>query len=142
VSTPLGRDWLLANLPHQGAMNLLAEIVEWDESRLRARAEGHRSPTHALRRGTMLPATAAIEYGAQAAAAHGALAAQAPSGAVMIAAVRAVRFHATRLDDVEEDLEIRAEQLGGGAAGVIYGFEVAAGDRVLAEGRVTIAFSK
>ena len=29
TSAPLGREWLAANLPHQGSMSLLDEIVAW-----------------------------------------------------------------------------------------------------------------
>jgi len=101
-------------------MNLLAAVERWDETTLHARADNHRSPSHALRRGALLPSTAGIEYGAQAAAAHGALSSQAPSGAGMIAAVRSVHLHVERLDDVEGDLQVLAEQLGDAASGVLY----------------------
>ena len=121
-------------------MNLLASIVEWDESRVTARATNHRDASHPLRRDSMLPVTAGIEYGAQAAAAHGALVGQA--GAGMIASLRSVRFHVERLDDVADALEVHAEQLGGGAGGVLYRFDVAAGGRTLVEGRVTVAFAR
>lgn len=142
MNAPLGRGWLLANLPHQGAMSLLSEIVGWDEQKLHARADNHRALDHALRRAMQLPATAGIEYGAQAAAAHGALASQAPSGAGMIAAVRSVRFHVARLDDIAGDLDVNVEQLGGGAAGVMYRFVVSSSGKPLVEGRVTVAFGK
>jgi len=142
VNAGLGRGWLLRHLPHQGAMSLLEEVTRWDESTLRARATSHRSPRNPLRRAGELPATAAIEYGAQAAAAHGSLASQAPSGAGMIASVRSVIFHVRRLDDIDGDLEIGAAQMGGAATGVLYRFEVSAAGRLLVEGRVTVAFSR
>ena len=137
-----GRDraWLLASLPHQGAMNLLDRVVEWDEAHVAARAANHRDAMNPLRRGSLLPASAGIEYGAQAAAAHGALIGQA--GAGMIASVRGVHFKVDRLDDVAGELEIRAEQLGGGAGGVLYRFDVSAEGRLLVEGRVTVAFAR
>lgn len=134
------RAWLLASLPHQGAMNLLDAVVAWDESHIAARATNHRDAANPLRRGSMLPITAGIEYGAQAAAAHGALVGQAGEG--MIASVRGVRFHADRLDDAGDTLDVTAEQLGGGAGGVLYRFDVASGGRLLVEGRVTVAFAK
>ena len=136
-----GRDraWLLASLPHQGAMNLLDRVVEWDEAHISARATNQRDATHPLRRDAMLPSTAGIEYGAQAAAAHGALIGQA--GAGMIASVRGVHFKVDRLDDVAGELEIHAEQLGGGAGGVLYRFELLAAGQALVEGRVTVAFA-
>lgn len=137
-----GRDraWIASHLPHRGAMCLLDEIVAWDDERLQARAIGHRRTDHPLRRAGMLPIASAIEYGAQAVAAHGALVAgsAAPPAAGYLAAARSVRFGAERLDDVEQPLDIRVERVGGGAAGVIYGFVVAAGERELASGRVTI----
>ena len=142
MSAPLGREWLAAHLPHQGAMNLLDEVVAWDATTLQARARNHRAATHPLRRAGELPIVAGIEYGAQAAAAHGALAAQAPSGAGMIAAVRSVVFHARRLDDIAGDLEVVAEQLGSAAGGVLYRFEVACAGRALVAGRVSVAFTR
>jgi predicted hotdog family 3-hydroxylacyl-ACP dehydratase len=139
--TPLGRDWLAQHLPHHGAMNLLDEVVAWDAASLHARTARHRDPSNPLRRGTELPVAAGIEYGAQAAAAHGALASGGPSGAGMIAAVRAVTFHAPRLD-VEGDLDVRVEQLGASDTGVLYRFEVSARGEPLVEGRVTVAFAR
>ena len=135
------RAWLLANLPHQGAMNLLDHIVAWDESMVHARATSHRDAGNPLRRAGVLPITAGIEYGAQAAAAHGALASSAASGAGLLAAMRGVVFHATRLDDLAAPLDVMAEQLGGGAAGVLYRFIVTCERRPLLEGRVTVAFA-
>ena len=139
---PLDRAWLLAHLPQAGAMNLLESVVDWDATTLRALARNHRAMDHPLRRGDVLPITAGIEYGAQATAAHGALAASRPPGPGMIAAVRSVRFAAHRLDDVAGDLDVRVEQLGSAAAGVLYRFEVAGSGRVLVEGRVSVAFAR
>ena len=134
------RDWLLAHLPHQGAMCLLDSVEAWDASTLRARAASHRDPGNPLRRAGMLPITAGIEYGAQAAAAHGALAANAPSGAGFLAAMRGITFHAARLDDLEGPLDIAVEQLGGGDQGVLYRVHVSHQGYQLVEGRVTVAF--
>ena len=139
---PAGRDWLVAHQPHQGAMNLLDAVVSWDESGLRAVANGHRSHSHPLRREGELPVACAIEYAAQAAAAHGALLASAPSGPGMLVAVRGVEFHAARLDGEEGALDIAVEPLGGGDAGVIYRFEVSSSGRTLATGRLTVAFAR
>lgn len=143
MSLPLGRDWLASHLPHQGSMSLLDEIVRWDATTLLAHARRHGDADHPLRRGGELPITAGIEYGAQAAAAHGALvAASSFPQAGLLASVRDVRFHARRLDDVAGPLEIVAEQLGSGAAGVMYRFEVSAASVHLVEGRVTVAFRR
>lgn len=142
MNPPLGRDWLGANLPHQGAMSLLDAVVEWDDAHLKALATSHRDPGHPLRRGKELPIACAIEYAAQAAAAHGALLAARPSGPGMLVAVRSVEFGAARLDDVAGPLDIAVEPLGGGESGVIYRFEVSTAGRRLATGRLTVAFGR
>lgn len=140
--TPLDRSWLLVHLPHQGRMSLLDAIVSWDATSVRAVARAHRSPDHPLRRGGELPIVSGIEYGAQAAAAHGALASREPTGVGFLAGVRTVVFHARRLDDVAGDLDVFAEHLGGSDAGVLYRFEVSSAGRMLVEGRVTVAFAR
>jgi predicted hotdog family 3-hydroxylacyl-ACP dehydratase len=137
-----GREWIAANLPHQGTMSLLAEIVDWDAQRLRARATSHRDAANPLRRGGELPIACGIEYGAQAVAAHGALASEAPSGPGFLASVRSVAFHATRLDDVREDLDIEVEQIGRGAGGLLYRFALTAGTRPLLAGRLAIVLGE
>lgn len=142
TAAALDRAWLAANLPHQGAMSLLDTIARWDDAGLTAVATGHRSRENPLRRGDELPIACAIEYGAQAAAAHGALLDSRPSGPGMLVAVRSVDFHAERLDDVAGDLDIRVEHMGGGDAGVLYRFAVSAAGRLLAEGRLTVAFGR
>ena len=142
MNPPLGREWLAAHLPHQGAMSLLDEIVKWDATTVNAIARGHRSPDHPLRRGGELPITAGIEYGAQAAAVHGALASTGALGTGLLVSARSVAFHARRLDDIEAPLEIFAEQLAGGESGVLYRFEIRAAERCLVEGRVSVAFPR
>ena len=142
MSARLDRAWIERHLPHQGRMSLLAEIVAWDDSRIRALARGHRDADHPLRVGGELPAVCGIEYGAQAAAAHGAACDARPSGAGFLAGVRALRLNARRLDDVEGDLDIEAEQLGAGAGGVVYSFTLSGAGRVLVAGRVTVAFAR
>jgi predicted hotdog family 3-hydroxylacyl-ACP dehydratase len=135
-----GREWLASRLPHRGAMNLLDEVVAWDADRLHARARNHAAPDHPLRRDAELPVASAIEYGAQAAAAHGALLDEASTTprVGLVASVRSVEFHVSRLDDVAAPLEVEVERAGEGAGGVLYAFRVSANGRTLAEGRVTI----
>jgi predicted hotdog family 3-hydroxylacyl-ACP dehydratase len=56
-----------------------------------------------------------------------------------IGAVRALELHAARLDDVADDLAIRAERLDGDASHVLYSFSIRAGARPLLEGRSSVA---
>ncbi len=136
----LDRAWIASHLPHRGTMSLLDEIVAWDGERLHARARGHSRPDHPLRRDGELPVASAIEYGAQAVAAHGALLAAhtAPPAAGYLASVRSVAFHVGRLDDIAEPLDVAVRRIGDGGGGVLYEFRVAAAGRTLAEGRVAI----
>lgn len=138
AATP-GRPWLEAHLPHRGRMNLLEAVAWWDETAIRCTATSHRDPANPLRRQGELPAAAAIEYAAQAAAAHGALLA---GGALpqegFLASVRAVRFGARRLDDIEGPLALHAQRVGGDEEIVLYTFRVEGGDRPLASGRLAV----
>ena len=138
----LGREWLAANLPHRHAMSLLDRVVDWNDAGLRAVATSHCAAGNPLRSGGELPVASAIEYAAQAAAAHGALRASAPSGPGMLVAVRGVEFHAARLDDIAAALDIAVEPLGEAESGVIYRFEVSSEGRTLATGRLTVAFAR
>jgi predicted hotdog family 3-hydroxylacyl-ACP dehydratase len=134
----LGRSELEHLLPHRGAMCLLDSIESHDESGVVCRAASHRSAANPLRIGDRLPALAAIEYAAQAMAAHGGLRAAAGAAPGRLVAVRDVQLHAARLDDVADDLEIAVDCLAADAAGLVYAFAVRGGGRTLAEGRATV----
>lgn len=69
----LNRAGVAARIPHAGAMCLLDGVTQWDPHGIVATAVGHGAPDHPLREGDRLPAWAAIEYAAQAAAVHGSL---------------------------------------------------------------------
>jgi predicted hotdog family 3-hydroxylacyl-ACP dehydratase len=140
VSARRDRAWIAAHLPHRNGMSLLDEIVDWDDERLVARAWTHTRADHPLRREGLLPIAAAIEYGAQAVAAHGALLAgdaHVPA-AGYLASVRNVAFHAERLDDIAAALEVHVTRVGAARGGVVYEFGVQGAGRVLATGRVAI----
>ena len=98
----IGRDEIQSLIPHQGAMCLWDEVVEWDASHIRLRARNHRDPLHPLRSGDRLHAVHLCEYGAQAMAVHGGLRAQQAGGVArpgLLVALRDVRLHVMRIDD-------------------------------------------
>ena len=70
----LDRTWIERNIPHQGRMCLLDEVMEWDAQHIRCRSGTHRLPDHPLHSQGRLGVACGIEYAAQAMAAHGALA--------------------------------------------------------------------
>jgi predicted hotdog family 3-hydroxylacyl-ACP dehydratase len=133
-------------IPHQGSMCLLDQVVEWDASRIRCEASSHRAADNPLRAHGRLGIACGIEYAAQAMAVHGALLAEAQAdggpapvpAAGYLAGVRSVRLHASRLDDVQDDLSVRAERMMGDAGGVVYEFQVHAGTRLLLGGRAIV----
>lgn len=127
-------------VPHAGDMCLLERIVSSDERSIECATWSHRAATNPLRRHDRLASLHLVEYGAQAMAAHGALqsAAQVRSGRLV--SVRDVRLHVPRLDDLVDELRVRATWRAGSTTGQIYEFEATAGTRVLGSGRVAVIF--
>jgi predicted hotdog family 3-hydroxylacyl-ACP dehydratase len=136
----LDRDWILRHLPHQGPMCLLDRVDAWDAAGITCRTARHRDPENPLRSRGRLAGVCAIELAAQAMAVHGALiggdGTRPRRG--YLASLRGVEVHVERLDDLEADLEVRAERILGDANHVIYGFSIEAQGRPLAAGRATV----
>lgn len=143
---PLDREWIVAHLPHQGAMCLLDAVVAWDAGTIRCTAGGLDALNHPLREAGRVPALAAIEYAAQAMALHGALlqyGAARPGIASRprvgyLASVRKVELHADRLDTLPAPLTVDAERLSGDGTQLLYNFAVRAGERVVLTGRAAV----
>jgi predicted hotdog family 3-hydroxylacyl-ACP dehydratase len=131
-------------IPHAGAMCLLDGVEEWDDKTILCRATGHGDPAHPLRSDGRLRSLCGIEYAAQAAAVHAALAAL-PSGGLhpkggVLASLREVALGVDRLDDIAAPLTIRVERLLAQEAGAQYRFAVAAEGRDLLQGRLSVAW--
>lgn len=150
----MGREAILGLIPHGEGMCLLDEITFWDAERIVCRTATHRDPNNPLHDGTGLPAFCALEYGAQAMAAHGALLARSQGRSVppgWLASVREARFLAPRLDTFEDALEVEARAVssvggfgagfGGGSVvgGSAYGITISCGDAVIASARLIVA---
>lgn len=135
----LDHAWIAAHIPHQGAMCLLDEVLEWDATEIECRTATHRLKSNPLRTLDHLKAICAIEYAAQAIAVHGAVNAASPGvGPGMLASVRAVDLYADRLDDLVGDLIVRAVRIGGDETALLYHFSVSSDRLLLASGRGTI----
>ena len=137
----LRRDGILGLVPHQGAMCLWDEVVQWSADRIVLRARSHLDSAHPLRSGGRLRAVHLCEYGAQAMAVHGGLRGREAGGAVrpgMLVALRGVSLHVARIDDLPGALEGEAELLMEGEASQQYAFRIRHDGALLAEGRAAV----
>jgi predicted hotdog family 3-hydroxylacyl-ACP dehydratase len=151
----LDRQAIAARIPHAGAMCLLDRVISWDEQHIECAAFGgamiNGSP-HPLAQDGKVPATAAIEYAAQAMALHGRLvqeqlqadkadkankAVQETPRRGFLAALRSVRLHCRWLEAGEPALTVRAERFAGDAVQVLYDFEVRT-TAPIAQGRAVV----
>jgi predicted hotdog family 3-hydroxylacyl-ACP dehydratase len=137
----IGRDEILAMVPHQYGMCLWDEVLQWDQGSVQLRADNHRDVAHPLRRDERLHAIHLCEYGAQAMAVHGGLRARERGGAAapgVLVALRDVQLHLARIDDLTGPLQATAEVLVEGEASQQYAFRIHHGDQLLAEGRAAV----
>lgn len=128
-------------IPHQGAMCLLDCVERWDQESIVCRAESHRRVDHPLRDEAGLRGLCAIEYAAQAIAAHaGLLSGPTGRGAAMglLAAVRDVVVSVARLDELDDALIIRADVLMRQGTGCMYEVAVTAGRHPVLTGRLSV----
>jgi predicted hotdog family 3-hydroxylacyl-ACP dehydratase len=162
----LNRAWIESRIPHRGRMCLLDEVIAWSDARVSCRSSTHRETDNPLRAYGRLGIACGIEYAAQAMAVHGALVAASSAAdrgaplsgspaaawaapgtpaagspaAGFLAAVRDVRFHSLRLDDVQGDLICDAARMAGDASTALYEFELRSEAALLLRGRATVVF--
>jgi predicted hotdog family 3-hydroxylacyl-ACP dehydratase len=141
----MNRAWIEARIPHQGRMCLLDEVIAWNAKHIRCSTGTHRALDNPLRSHDRLGIACGIEYAAQAMALHGALAtaaAGAGAGAAsrvgLLASVRDVRLHVSRLDDIESDLLCEVTHVAGDNLTALYEFALRDKDRSLLAGRASV----
>ena len=141
----IGREAIESIIPHKGAMCLWDEVIDWNEKRIRLRADNHRDVVHPLRSNGQLRAVHLCEYGAQAMAVHGGLRAHASRGAAapgVLVALRAVHLHVARFDDLPGALECQADVLVEAEGSQQYAFRITHADRLIAEGRAAVMLQR
>ncbi len=140
--TRLDHAAIAARIPHADRMCLLHEVTAWDAQQIQASAISHRDADNPLRGPGGLGIAAGIEYAAQAMAVHGSLLAALHDGgaprAGRLASTRAVHCHVRWLDRVAGDLAIHARRISGDDAGMVYDFDIHAGDALLLSGRASV----
>jgi predicted hotdog family 3-hydroxylacyl-ACP dehydratase len=142
----LDRAQLSALIPHAGSMCLLDSVLEWTAEWIQCETLTHRDPANPLRRRNALAALHLAEYGAQAMAIHGALVqgalgSQAGPQSGMLGALRDIKLHIARIDDMAQPLSVTATRRLARPDGLIYDFVVALRDsptRALCEGRISV----
>lgn len=142
---PLPREDWAGLIPHAGAMCLLDAVLGWDAQRIHAISEQHSRADHPLRGRDGLHAVHLAEYGAQAAAVHGALLARMRGSTEArpgrLASLRDFRLEVDFVDPEYGRLDVHAECLHAGDDAAQYHFRVIQAGRLLAGGRVMIAFT-
>lgn len=130
-----------AIVPQSGAMCLLDAVSEWDDLRIACTAVAPGN-AHPLARDGVVPAVAACEYGAQAAAIHGSLVDPAASvRAGLLASLVDVQLFAANFPPGADPVIARAHMRSRTADACLYAFEVEAGECRLAEGQLMVAFT-
>jgi len=138
----LDHDQIASRIPHAGSMCLLHEVLSWDAQQIHTRAISHRQTDNPLRNTEGLGVAAGIEYAAQTMAVHGSLLFQgAATRPGRLASTRGVQCHTRWLDRVDGDLNIVARQISGDASGLVYDFEISAGQQLLLSGRASVALA-
>jgi predicted hotdog family 3-hydroxylacyl-ACP dehydratase len=129
-------------IPHAGGMCLLDAVLAWDADTLHASSESHMRRENPLRGPHGLHAVHLAEYGAQAAAVHGALLARARGDETVrpgrLVSLRDVQLHAEYVDGLDGALDVHAECLYADDGGAQYAFRVEHRGRLLASGRAAV----
>ena len=133
---------ICALIPHAGTMCLLERIEHWDDSSVTISTTTHRNPCNPLAGRSGLRAINLCEYGAQAMAVHGGLAANARGERALpglLVSLRDVTLGCDFVQDLEGELMIEARRLHDSGAAWQYEFRVTHVGRLLAQGRAMVA---
>ena len=136
----IGKLEIRARIPHAGAMCLLDSVLIWDDNHIACTTGTHRAADNPLRRNGRLHTICGVEYAAQAMAVHGGLAGKTAGRprAGYLASLRDVVCRGGRLDDLEGDLVVEAEQVAGDGAQVIYHFRLRVGTIEVLSGQALV----
>ncbi|NND68491.1 MAG: hypothetical protein HKN19_12965 [Halioglobus sp.] len=140
VSTAARED-IAQLIPHSGAMCLLERVEAYSDGEISCWAKTHTDPDNPLRNASGLPASAGVEYAAQAMALHGALcnAGAGKPRVGYIAVLSRVVWHRARLDDLPGELRVNARRLAVNDAGSSYAFDVSCEGESVVSGQALVA---
>ncbi len=129
-------------IPHAGTMCLLERIVHWDDSSVTLATTTHRNPDNPLATASGLRAIHLCEYGAQAMAVHGGLAADARGERALpglLVSLRDVALHRDFVHELEGELLVEARRRHESDTAWQYEFRVTHAGKLLAQGRSTVS---
>ncbi len=137
----LTRAQIEGRIPHAGSMVLLDRLVRYDQTHIECEAAPP-TPEHPLARAEGVPAVAAVEYAAQAAALHGALLdGNSEPRHGMLAKLSEVELVGRWLGGPSSPITVQAELLVRGMSGCMYSFTVHDEQGSGARGRLLVAFT-
>lgn len=139
----IARDALADLIPQRGDMCLLDAIVRWDDDSIVCHSERHVASDNPLRAHGRLAAIHAIEFAAQAMAAHQRLTGirASATGHGLLVSVRQCTFPIDRLDRCASPLVIEAHRLAASAEAITYRFEVGAAGGPAISGRASVVLA-
>jgi predicted hotdog family 3-hydroxylacyl-ACP dehydratase len=129
-------------VPHAGTMCLLERIEHWDDTSVTVATATHRDPANPLASRLGLRAIHLCEYGAQAMAVHGGLAAKARGDRAhpgLLISLRKVTLGCDFVQDLEGELLVEARRLHENDTAWQYEFRVTHAGKLLAQGRATVS---
>lgn len=133
----LNREQIRSYIPHAGDMVLLKAAADVTDKQIICIADSHLLPDNPLRIHNILPASAGIEYAAQAMAVHAALQKfHLPSG--VLASANDVIWFCEDLSIYPQTLQIIAEAILQTPLALMYSFTLKAGEAILLTGRATL----
>jgi predicted hotdog family 3-hydroxylacyl-ACP dehydratase len=125
-------------------MCLLERVVDWDDASVTLATTTHRDPANPLARGGRLHAIHLCEYGAQAMAVHGGLAARARGERArpgLLVSLRDVVLARDFVHDLPGELEVEARRLHDSSTAWQYEFRVTHAGRLLGQGRAVVSLA-
>jgi predicted hotdog family 3-hydroxylacyl-ACP dehydratase len=129
-------------LPHAGSMNLLHEIINFDQTSLNALAISHLESNNPLRVDGKIATINGVEYAAQAMAVHGSLLSErdginSPVNGY-IASVRNIDIQIPSFPEQASPLKIKVEQLMSNDNGFTYQFYLSCEQQLFISGKITV----
>lgn len=125
-----------ARMPHGGKMQLIEQIARIDTVQIQCVSRHHAAPEYPLRLDGVLYASALVELGAQAAAAHASVHGMGGAHSGLILSVNDLRMHAVCVNDLVLEVTATLDESMDGAAR--YSF-VVCGTQNLIEGHLLLS---